>query len=82
MLLFAVSQLYSQISGEVKDENGNPLPYVNIYTETGSKGTTTNDDGIYELKINQKGNYTLVYQFLGYKTLKKEIEAKEFPHGN
>ena len=79
MLLFAVSQLYSQISGEVKDENGNPLPYVNIYTETGSKGTTTNDDGIYELKINQKGNYTLVYQFLGYKTLKKEIEAREFP---
>ncbi|TRO65315.1 DUF5686 and carboxypeptidase regulatory-like domain-containing protein [Christiangramia sabulilitoris] len=79
MLFFTVSQMSSQITGEVKDEKGNPLPYVNIYTETGTKGTTTNDDGIYELKINKAGNYTLIYQFLGYKTLKKQIEANSFP---
>ncbi|MCB7480839.1 DUF5686 and carboxypeptidase regulatory-like domain-containing protein [Christiangramia sediminis] len=79
LLLLTVFHTYSQITGEVKDENGNPLPYVNIYTETGSQGTTTNDDGIYELKIDKEGNYTLVYQFLGYKTLKKKVEATEFP---
>ncbi|WP_300434436.1 DUF5686 and carboxypeptidase regulatory-like domain-containing protein [Christiangramia sp.] len=79
MLFFSVFQLSSQIIGEVKDENGNPLPYVNIYTKTGSIGTTTNDEGIYELKINQTGDYTLVFQFLGYKTFKKEITANNFP---
>ncbi len=79
MLFFAVSQMSSQITGQVKDEKGDPLPYVNIYTETGAKGTTTNEDGIYELKVNKAGNYTLIYQFLGYKTLKKEIEVESFP---
>lgn len=79
ILLLAVSQVYSQITGVVKDEKGNPLPYVNIYTETGSKGTTTNEEGIYELKISENGTYTLVYQFLGYKTQKKKIDAENFP---
>ncbi|MDR5590812.1 DUF5686 and carboxypeptidase regulatory-like domain-containing protein [Christiangramia sp. SM2212] len=79
LLFMAVSQMSSQITGEVKDENGKALPYVNIYTESGSKGTTTNEEGIYELKITEEGKYTLVYQFLGYKTLKKEIIADAFP---
>ncbi len=79
ILLFTVSQAFSQIKGVVTDKNGAPLPYVNIYTETGSKGTTTNDDGIYELKIDEKGSYTLVFQFLGYKTQKKQIDAEDFP---
>ncbi|WP_340139848.1 DUF5686 and carboxypeptidase regulatory-like domain-containing protein [Christiangramia echinicola] len=79
ILLLAVSQVYSQITGVVNDEKGNSLPYVNIYTETGSKGTTTNEEGIYELKISESGTYTLVYQFLGYKTQKKKIDAENFP---
>ncbi|CAL67236.1 DUF5686 and carboxypeptidase regulatory-like domain-containing protein [Christiangramia forsetii] len=79
LLFLTVSQAFSQITGVVKDKNGTPLPYVNIYTETGAQGTTTNDDGIYELKIDQKGSYTLVFQFLGYKTQKKKIEAESFP---
>lgn len=78
-LFLAVFQLQSQITGTVKDDKGSPLPYVNIYTENGSAGTTTNQEGIYELKINQPGNYTLVYQFLGYKTLKKTVSSKNFP---
>ncbi len=79
LFLLTISQMYSQITGKVMDDKGVPLPYVNIYTETGSGGTTTNEDGIYELKLNETGNYILVYQFLGYKTLKKQIEARDFP---
>ena len=79
LLCMAIAQTNAQITGTVKDQNGNALPYVNIYTENGSKGTTTNEDGIYELKIAEPGTYTLVYQFLGYKTLKKPIEAGSFP---
>ena len=80
VFFLSVLQANAQITGTVKDESGNKLPYVNIYTENGSKGTTTNEEGIYELKITEKGNYTLVYQFLGYKTQKKEVIVNDFPH--
>ena len=78
-LLLSILQVQAQITGTVKDENGTPLPYVNIYTEDGRKGTTTNEEGIYELKIANEGEYRLVYQFLGYKTLKKNIQAIDLP---
>ncbi len=79
LVFMAISSLHAQIKGKVSDEKGNPLPYVNIYTESGSTGTTTNSEGIYELKITEPGTYLLVYQFLGYKTQKKKIEASSFP---
>ncbi|TBW28460.1 DUF5686 and carboxypeptidase regulatory-like domain-containing protein [Gramella sp. KN1008] len=79
ILILTVFQVHSQISGLVKDENGTPLPYVNIYTESGSTGTTTNEEGVYELKIIKEGNYTLVYQFLGYKTQRKNVQFNGDP---
>lgn len=74
ILIFAAFQLHSQITGTVKDQQGKTLPYVNIYTENGNAGTTTNDEGYYELKISKPGNYKLVYQFLGFKTQRKSIQ--------
>ena len=79
ILFFVILQVNSQITGLVKDEKGTPLPYVNIYTESGSTGTTTNEEGIYELKINHEGDHTLVYQFLGYKTQRKRVEFEGSP---
>ncbi len=76
IIYIAAFHLHAQISGSVKDQQGNPLPYVNIYTENGNFGTTSNDDGFYELKISKPGNYSLVYQFLGYKTQRKNIDYK------
>ena len=78
-ILLLMFQAQAQITGTVKDEKGAPLPYVNIYTQDGAKGTTTNEEGIYELKVSEPGNYRLVYQFLGYKTLKKEVQAEDLP---
>ncbi len=77
LLISAFTQ--AQIKGKVVDSNNQPLPYVNIYTSTGTEGTTTNEEGIYELKIMEPGTYTLVYQYLGYKTIKREVEAESFP---
>ena len=69
----------AQITGTVTDENKTPLPFVNIYVQGSYNGTTTNDDGIYELNLNKTGNYTIVFQFLGFKTQKNEININEFP---
>ena len=55
---------FSQVIGSVKDTNNIPLPYVNIYTEDGKNGTTTNEDGDFELRISEPGEYDLVFQYL------------------
>ena len=72
-LILSSINLTAQITGKVTDTENETLPYVNIYTEDGRFGTTTNENGVYELKINRPGDYNLVFQFLGYQTKKKNI---------
>lgn len=71
---------FSQIKGKVTDAKNKPLPYVSIYLENTLTGTTTNNDGLYELNIKKPGNYTVVFQFLGFKTLKKSVSIDAFPY--
>lgn len=63
----------SQIIGKVTDTEGAPLPFVNVYIENSYIGTTTNDDGNYKLEFDNIKNATIVFQFLGFKTQKKEL---------
>lgn len=60
---------FSQVIGKVTDEKGNPLPLVSIFIENTYVGTTTNDQGEYELTA-RPSKYILVFQSLGYKTQK------------
>ncbi len=71
---------YSQIVGKVTDQKNEALPFVNIYLENSYSGTTTNDDGNFNLAISEKGNYTIIFQFLGYKTLSNKVEISSFPY--
>ncbi len=70
---------FSQIQGTVTSSKNEPLPVVNIFIENTYIGTTSNNDGKYELNINKIGSYTVVFQYLGYKTLKKTVDIKQFP---
>ncbi|MBT8305261.1 MAG: DUF5686 and carboxypeptidase regulatory-like domain-containing protein, partial [Bacteroidia bacterium] len=79
-LLLWSTTLMSQVMGKVEDANGTALPFVNIYIEGTYLGTTSNDDGKYELNLNIKGDYIIVFKFLGFKTLKRNITIKEFPY--
>ena len=79
-LLLLISQFtFAQVTGVVQDTNNTPLPYVNIYTEDGKNGTTTNEEGNFELRLSQPGEYELVFQFLGYETSKKKVNIDKFP---
>lgn len=71
---------FSQIKGTVTDANSKPLPFVNIFIENTYKGTTSNEDGNYELNITDPNTYKVVFQFLGYKTVKKTITIESFPY--
>jgi hypothetical protein len=70
----------AQIVGTITNQKNEPLPFVNILIENTYKGTTSNDDGYYELSITEKKTYTIVYTYLGYKTVKKKIAIDKFPY--
>jgi len=72
-------QSFSQIKGTVTDNKNEPLPFVNIYIENTYTGTTSNLEGNYELNITKPNTYTVVFQFLGYKTVKKKVDITSFP---
>lgn len=76
-IIFALSTLcQAQLSGTVYDENGLPLPYVNVYVKNTSIGTTTNPEGKYVLELVQ-GEHEIVYQFIGYKNENKFINITD-----
>ena len=69
----------AQITGTITNTKGEPLPFVNILVENTFKGTTSNDDGYYELSVSEKKSCTIVYTYLGYKTVKKTVDVTTFP---
>lgn len=78
ILLITVS-VSAQIVGKVTNSKGEALSYVNIYLENTYTGTTSNDDGNFELIVSQTGDYTVVFQFLGFKKVAKKITIVSFP---
>ncbi|PVW12397.1 TonB-dependent receptor [Marixanthomonas spongiae] len=65
------------LKGTVTNENGDPLRNVNISILEANKGTTTNEDGYFELDL-VKGNYDLYISFIGYKpkTLPTKVKSE------
>ena len=77
LLLFATI-LSAQIRGTVSDDKGT-LPAVSIFVENTYNGTSSNEQGNYELNLKNSGSYTIIFQYLGYKTVKKSITVNSFP---
>ncbi|WP_299891867.1 DUF5686 and carboxypeptidase regulatory-like domain-containing protein [uncultured Lacinutrix sp.] len=77
---FILNISFAQITGSVVSEKNEPLSAVNVYIDNTYIGTSTNNDGNYTLNFNQKGQHTVVFKYLGYKTIKKEISIKKFPY--
>ena len=78
-LFYITFHLKAQINGTVSDSKNKPLPYVSVYIENSHIGTSSNEQGLYELPISKIGTYNIIFQYLGYVTLKKEIEITSFP---
>ena len=77
LLLFLVTTLsQAQIKGRVTDKAGEPLPFVNIFVQDSYLGTTSNELGNYVLELPDSGDYTLVFQYLGFETLSKTVNYK------
>ena len=77
-----ISQLVSaQSKGTVKgmltdgEVNNEPLPFANVFIKGTTVGGTSDFDGNYSLSI-KAGNHVLVFSFVGYATIEKNILVK------
>ncbi|MFV9551420.1 SusC/RagA family TonB-linked outer membrane protein [Algibacter sp. PT7-4] len=59
-------QAQEKISGKVYDENGVPLPGVNVLEKGTKNGAVTDFDGDYTIRAGAKS--TLVFSYLGFET--------------
>ncbi|GIJ95325.1 hypothetical protein CAPN002_25430 [Capnocytophaga stomatis] len=71
-LVFAYGQEY-ELSGTVTDESGNALPGVNIVIKGTTKGTQTDFNGKYAIRVKPKD--ILVFSYIGFET--QEIIVKQ-----
>ncbi len=76
LFLFSISNTLfaGGVSGRVTDAQGAPLAFATIFVQQTGSGTTTNEEGYYEIRL-QPGTYTLIFQFLGYKTESREMRV-------
>ena len=74
-IFLIVSQFaFSQIRGVVKDSiSGEPIPFVNIWVENETIGTTSEVDGSFFLYLKEEK--VLVFSALGYETKKSSSKT-------
>jgi len=73
-LFFSISN-FAQIKGTITDEKGNPLPFVSVFEENTYSGTTSNEQGKYQLNVKEIGKNKIVFQYLGFKTQKISVSG-------
>ena len=74
-ILFLLISLWGSgqgIKGRITDINFNPVAYANIYVPALKTGTTSNMEGLFELKL-PSGDWNILFQYLGYKTVTKHF---------
>ena len=80
ILLFSLSvsaQNKVRVYGYVIDTNNRGIELANVYFENTTVGTSTNQNGYYELIMNVKDSVTIVYSMLGYHTIKHTIHPHQ-----
>ena len=66
LLLAAAWSQDRTVSGTIIDENGDPVPYVNVLVEGTTRGVISDLDGKYSLDVSE--GETIVFSYIGYGT--------------
>ncbi len=74
--LLCLFEANGQFFGTITNKGGEVLPFASVYVQGTSKGTTTNFEGNYFLEL-EPGRYKIVFQYVGYKQLIKEVDLGE-----
>ncbi|NVK86399.1 MAG: carboxypeptidase-like regulatory domain-containing protein, partial [Cytophagia bacterium] len=73
-LTFCGQLLAQGIKGNIKDNEGNPLPFASIYVKQAGTGTSSNFEGNYELPL-AAGTYDVSFQFMGFASEQRKIQV-------
>ena len=75
--LFALAQSPTgEIRGKVLDAStSEPLIGANVIIQGTTKGTTTNNEGVFSLKEISPGKYQIVARYIGYISLQQSVEV-------
>ncbi|HET6542444.1 MAG TPA: carboxypeptidase-like regulatory domain-containing protein, partial [Chryseolinea sp.] len=63
------------VNGTVREENGDPLPGVNVIVKGTTLGTTTDANGFFKIET-WNGDATLVFSFVGYAPQEMSINKR------
>ncbi len=80
VFLMLPSLLYGQsatITGVVKDKQGERLPFSTVSLKETQFATQANDKGVYELKDVSYGDYTIVFQFVGFQAKEQPLKVNK-----
>ena len=64
------------VRGVITDQDGKGLEFATIFVTGTGTGTVANETGAYEIRL-APGNYTLVFQHLGYRTVSRKVSVGE-----
>lgn len=65
VLLISWTASAATLSGKITDEGGQPVPFVAVYIDGTTQGTTSNIDGEYTLAL-APGKYTIDYKLISF----------------
>ncbi len=68
-----IAQQAARISGQVTSGEA-PVPFVPVFVQDGSSGTTTDENGRYRLEV-PAGNLVLVVQSQGHRTFSRDVSV-------
>lgn len=57
--------------GTVKDEEGKPIIYANVYLKDTFDGTSSDENGSFAFSTDETGTQVLIVSFIGYETYEK-----------
>ncbi len=66
-----------RIYGYVIGTDNRGIELANVYVEKSDKGTTTNQNGYYDLTVDVTDSVTIVYSLLGYETVRHTLIPKQ-----
>ncbi|MCX6237991.1 MAG: carboxypeptidase-like regulatory domain-containing protein, partial [Bacteroidia bacterium] len=78
----AFAQQRFTLSGYLRDStSGEALIYATIYPEALKTGVSTNEYGFFSITLPE-GKYSVVFSYVGYQTIKREINLDKNIHEN
>jgi hypothetical protein len=68
------SQTFAQsITGKILNEDGEPIPYANVFVREAQAGTNSDEEGKYFMTLPTGGEYEIVFSSIGYESKSMEI---------